>query len=128
MKKEDLRIGNLVIDEGGDILPIYTLGENVCFHNKSIFSEYNTIKGVSVTKESLLQFNEISFNWDKYNFMCGMVRYWIDLDKKRFQGKSISIIAEYDTIQLGITTIDYIHELQNLYFSLNKKDLTIKNI
>jgi len=65
--------------------------------------------------------------WNSFSFIDGMVKYYIDINKERFQNKySCEVIATYGDIQLAIATVKYFHELQNLIHSLTGQELTIK--
>ncbi len=50
MKWNELRIGNLVLDEDGDIVSIAGItGNSRVYHSPSLFSEIDTLSGIALT-------------------------------------------------------------------------------
>ena len=61
----------------------------------------------------------------QYHFAAGMVQYNIDINHTRFQGKGITVIAQYDNVQLAIATTNFAHQLQNLFQALTNKEIIL---
>lgn len=131
IEAKDLRLGNIVQDEHGIILYVFRLWNggaelseekdgsgDLDYSNEDIF-------GIPLTEEWLLKFEEISFIWGDYGFMDDMIRYVIDINHKKYQSTDIVIIADYDRVTLAIAQIQYVHQLQNLYFALTNKELEL---
>jgi hypothetical protein len=133
---QTLRLGNLVISEDDHVIEV----SEISWHNEGEYSIHwiagtaisrdyicnypiDTYRYVPITEEWLLKCKQIDFRYDKYFFTAGMVIYDIDINHKRYQAKDITIIAEYDNVQLAIAGINYMHELQNLYYALTKDEL-----
>lgn len=127
-----LRIGNLVIGENGDIMPVeyiiknkeddYTIGltnniGGVCKHEKNPIVSYRTdkIKGVPLSEQWLLDFGFYELKpleSDEHKWSTfGKEGVYIDLPYFEFNLEEISI------------EIKFVHQLQNLYYSLTNKEL-----
>jgi hypothetical protein len=132
MKANELRIGNYVRTYGQDvghrtIVGITPEGVNLLEQDEKI--DYNLIEPIPLTEDRLERFGldrTNGYGWLKYGFNHGMVWFFIDIEKKRFQGKRITVIAVYDDVELAICDIEYVHQLQNLYFALTGEELEIK--
>jgi len=130
IKPQDLRIGNWYLSVKFGIPVKCDLSDlyNLCA-NADGATDHPPIdqmfEPIALTEEWLLKCKQINYRYDKYIFMAGMVRYDIDINHKRYQAKDITIIAEYDNVQLAIAGINYVHQLQNLHFALTGEELTI---
>lgn len=125
IKTKELRIGNIVKDEHGIIQFVYQiyndsveLSSDLLGNDDLDYSE-DEIFGVEITVELL---EKIGFVHDGYGFY--------ELDKIR---KSLIICPNEDNLCLyrsdvgmsyyDVGDADYLHELQNLYFTLFKEEL-----
>lgn len=137
MKAEELRIGNYVkIDEG--IGKVVSLMSNT-FCNEYANDDYNItiemedgtfreeeeskVEGIPLTEEVLLTCGFEYINSD--NKMCGM------LSPDDGQGKKQRIMYFDNNFRTILNTwnympINYIHEVQNLYFAITNKELNIQ--
>lgn len=113
MEAKELRIGNLVLDKDNNIFAIAGILQNSVFkENAYIGMPLEWIKPIPLTEDYLLDFG-FNHNEEKNVFeLNGFLIYkqdcfWFDL---------IS-----DSIE-----IEYIHQLQNLYFSLTNEELIKK--
>lgn len=121
MKAEDVRIGNLVYYHIVDKLnePEERDAENIidCFDIAQMVGnpESNEYKPIPLTEEWLLKFgftHEGGYLWD-----CK------DLGYQRFIKNHL--IKGYFETHYANKHIQYIHQLQNLYFALTGKELTL---
>jgi hypothetical protein len=114
MKAKELRIGNLtyrievknknntVIDD----ITIYDMERIQEVHDKTF-----TYEPIPLTEEWLLR-----FNWNGYNPM--RFNHNFEIDK---QGR-LYCNSDYKGVN-----VNYVHQLQNLYFALNNKELEYNN-
>ena len=119
MKIQNYRIGNL-LDYNGEVVKITTLGidcnnnETIIATNKSFLwhvSKLDGIKPIQLTKEWLLK-----FNWNGYNPLHFNSNFKIDKQGRLYCN------GDYKGVN-----INYVHQLQNLYFDLSGKELTYEN-
>jgi hypothetical protein len=127
MKATDLRIGNIVTYGFDDepIYPervgkIYSINNNGCLiqllrhkHDVAI----GRIKPIPLTEEWLIKFGFVEcskgmYDYGDYTFNLEMCSLW------DYTGDEGYLIA---------TQIKYVHELQNLFYCLTKKELLITN-
>lgn len=127
MKASELRLGNLVWCFDKQVAEISTIGYDGCWANlldpeamqsTSQDVDMNYIQPIPLTKEWLTQFG---FSNNGYGeFVKG--RYMIDCeytDKGLFE---FCILGK----ALPDMEVEYVHQLQNLYFALTGKELTIE--
>ena len=125
MKANLLRIGNLLSVGNYDVkvVEIHHLGVQVCDLEETqdtweLFSD--RIKPIPLTEEWLLKFGFVTTQWDNfdsYRFEIGNNDYAI-------------VIYSDGNCEVGdvITTkINYVHQLQNLYFAITGEELTFKS-
>ena len=118
MKANELRIGNHIY-EGTDKLTIVT--PKVI---QDVIDNAWLYTGIPLTDELLLKCG--------FNFVFGVWRndkLWhtiIDLWKDDLGIKFVFDIDDNDGEIMGYTKLQYLHEIQNLYFSLTDEELTIK--
>lgn len=109
MKIEELRIGNLVYDTKGDV-------NTVCLET---FVKFNyQIKPIKLTEEWLIKLGfKRMFN---YYFIASL------------KGVSINITLQKTLVAYNFTDclkeLQYVHQLQNLYFSIKNRELPIKEV
>ena len=123
MKTSELRIGNLVygIDDYKDTaLPIYSINGDDTIRlkvgNESIGCySVDWIKPITLTKEWLVKFG--------FDGLYKNDDFFFELIHNDIIGFRLSIDGQY-----GYKEIKYIHELQNLYFALTRKELKRKKI
>jgi len=104
MKIKELRLGNLLL-RNNRTETVNRLSTTRI--NKNIASEY---QGIEITKDWLLKYNFVLFSSDYYT-LEDIISFSKDLSK-------IFILTD-NTVE----PIKYIHELQNLYYSLKRKEL-----
>ena len=114
LKIESLRIGNLVLDEDGDVLPVISLNKQTVFHPNGIFSDIRTIKPIPITEEWLLK-----FGFGKNVMYFDLV--YVELDEDGFYKLTDDNGDLVSTIE-----IKHVHQLQNLYFALTGEELQYK--
>lgn len=117
MLANELRIGNLVHNSHGDI---HAIGCN-CFHrfrDPSMDGNHSGFKPIPLTEEILLK---CGFEYQKDNNS-----YQLDSDLGfTIWGRVYSGFNVYvHDVEFG-ETINSLHQLQNLYFSLTQKELEV---
>ena len=107
MEAKELRIGNLVYEKG-KVKEMYSISNNNA-------KDYSNMKPIPLTEEWLLKFgfNKIS-GWDDYK---GWIKDDVELECDCYG---------FDFINYLDKGVDYVHQLQNLYFALTNNELTIK--
>ncbi len=124
MKAYELRIGNYVLDRGNKILRIdyweckdkvaQDMGNYFCepfglmpYH--PLTEEVEFLKPIQLTEEWLLK-----FNWNGYNPLHFNRNFEIDKQGRLYCN------GDYKGVN-----VNYIHQLQNLYFALTQTELTL---
>ena len=114
MKASELRIGNLVnYNEGGifKVIGIHEFGIDCENEIETTYMEYENFKPIPLTEEWLLKFG---FKNNRLGlFDC--VKVGDDI------GYHIYFIGKH------LKEVQYVHQLQNLYFALTGEELTIKD-
>jgi hypothetical protein len=118
IKVNELRIGNHVLDEHGNISIINTISRSVRISNDKYKWESKgeeQIHPIPLTDELLLE--------------CGFENYEVFKNTWGYNGIELYIQDGIIWIDLmnNSVEINYLHELQNLYFSLTKTELKIEN-
>lgn len=127
MKSSELRIGNLIGWHDGnreDFLPIEIQGivgkrihVNVNGSNQFCHESYQSFTPIPLTEEWLLKFG---FEKNYINIMeLGVLFLYVSGDEYSF-APSTRDDEEYFNVK-----IQYVHQLQNLYFALTNEELTI---
>jgi hypothetical protein len=109
MKANELRIGNLIFFPKGDVHKVnyetirllYTTNQPI-YHNP-----------IPLTEEWLLKFGFEKYDTNKYSI-------------NHFYIRKIGDEFETEVGECLYKTIDYVHQLQNLYFALTDEELTMK--
>ena len=115
MKASELRLGNFLQSDTNIIKIVGVVKKDIYYyHNKKnlYVLELNNFKPLPLTEEWLLKFGFEKYDTNKYSINHFYIR---------------KVGDEFET-QIGeclYKTIDYVHQLQNLYFALTKKELTI---
>jgi hypothetical protein len=123
MKANDLRIGNLVLALTGEtkytevvVNTIFGYGIN-SYYNEAEYV-YDEIKPIPLTEEWLLKFG---FTPNKYNDEFTLGDIMLDCEYTEKDTYNLSIGEYQSPIE-----IHYVHQLQNLYYALTNKELTIQ--
>lgn len=133
MKAEELRIGNLVSNmnprHNDSILTIESIGDNHevnVFYRKYLLSE---LEPIPLTEEWLLKFGyckkigaRVGYGYDCGHGIMRVIQYNATL----YQYRTWSNIDRLNGFSWNKTRIDYVHQLQNLYFALTGEELTLK--
>ena len=113
MKANELRIGNLIIS-------IYGIKYVTGVNNKGIFVPYgrghtliSKAWGVPLTEELLLGFGALKNG------------IYLDFHSLSLLKTKTGRFEVYLDEAWELTTIDYVHEWQNLYYAINKTELTL---
>lgn len=141
MKAEELRIGNYVkIDEGiGKVA--FIMDKNLC--NEYANDDYNItvemgdgtfreeeegkVEGIPLTAEILL-----NCGFEKINHISGYIFYSFDRNYKRekFAYMPLDVYLNPNYAKIANFTvrnnIEYVHQLQNLFYAINGKELNIQ--
>jgi len=121
MKVNELRIGNYVNADlyNNDLILI----ESICSKNEEIFNSttgeipLTSIKPIPLTEEWLLKFGFDLKKGTKY-FHKEFNRLYLDI--------SNPIYKHLGNVNGNLKEVEYVHQLQNLYFALTNEELTIK--
>jgi hypothetical protein len=120
MKANELRIGNLVnYNEGGifKVIGIHEFGIDCEDEIETTYMEYENFKPIPLTEEWLL----------KFGFEERMFGWWSDVLFLRTENRNGYFYDWQKTNQTTGTYIEYVHQLQNLYFALTGEELTFKS-
>jgi hypothetical protein len=114
MNANELRIGNKVLNQYGDIETITELSKIIANFETGC-STYGIIEPIPLTEDWLIKFG---FKKNKTHFYeKGRFVYRHDFGWK--------ILENWVKDWVGVAEIKYVHQLQNLYFALMGKELTI---
>jgi hypothetical protein len=120
MNIKELRIGNLLLDHLGRILKVAGIKDDYIYcelsNGEKLKYNIKTFKPINLTEEFLLKFGfDVVYGWDDYRgFIKDEVEIECDYNYKEFT----NFINK---------KIKYIHQIQNLYFSLTGNELTLNN-
>lgn len=117
MKATELRLGNLVYFTNGNVAFKITEIDNIGFGIENDFEttwvEHEEIEPIPLTEEWLLEFGA-----NKYEFDHKANQYRIE--------NMLFVIRENTFFDYGTgVKLQFVHQLQNLYFALNGEELTI---
>jgi hypothetical protein len=127
MKASELRIGNLVIYSNGSILfkviSISEFGIDIENEVEKTYIEYDEFEPIPLTEEWLLKF--------------GFIRHHADYANDVIYIKNVPDNIEFEwgvyPFELGSgfvinnsQKLNYVHQLQNLYFALTGEELVVK--
>lgn len=124
MEAKELRIGNLVIDEYGDLRKIISIEKKVVEFEHGIRQYYKDITPVQITETNLRMFrfkNEIPDSYQYGGVMSSEI--WHNKIHLWLTPFDCAIFRYQDDVR---KTIKYVHQLQNLYFALTGEELEIK--
>lgn len=135
MKTNDLRIGNLVLNEDGGVCKLFNIHEGYINHKPIPLTEEWLLK-FGFTKNSQFDFDlyEVLKHKDEYNefgYGSNEMQFAICLEDniefqiehhRYFDNKRL----DPQNICIPIRHIKYVHQLQNLYFALTGEELEVK--
>lgn len=130
MKPQELRIGNYVLTPNGEEM-ITNFIKSVCQFNDHDCWSANVIKPIPLKEEWLLNFGFEKIVFDSEETGYG-INYVLNLNSKTkivFEddmsfGVENSLIDTH-WLELDFDKFEGVHELQNLYYVLTKKELTL---
>lgn len=143
MTANELRIGNLV-DLGNRIAKVIEIGHLACVvvdleETQDTLEDYERTKPIPLTEEWLLKFgfvgknigNKLPESWYELKYLSNehepMITSWVSI-LINIETWSCVICDEYPD-EIGANTktkIEYVHQLQNLYFALVGEELNFK--
>ena len=116
MRASELRIGNLLQSDTNKIIKIVGVVKKdiYYYHNKKnlYVLELNNFKPIPLTEEWLIKLGLHQWTWGYYH-KNGFV---ISVERQVYFGEEEVWIAE----------LNYVHQLQNLYFALTGEELNYK--
>jgi len=118
MKTTELRIGNLVLLDGEEMIITGITKDYVYFEGGFSMISFTDIKGIPLTEEWLLKFG---FKKTKMKGNKNLMEF--------IKGNFIIYLYEEIEVYFSIwddITLKYVHQLQNLYFALTGEELEIK--
>lgn len=134
MKANELRIGNLV-DLGNRIAKVIEIGHLSCVvvdleETQDTIEDYKRTKPISLTEEFLLKFGFEPINKHDNAFITyadWTHNYFLQLDVRKADNKYLILDNSFDDLRaFSMVDIEYVHQLQNLYFALTGEELTFK--
>jgi len=124
MKTNELRIGNYLNGKQGRVIvtEIRTNNSVKIHDNTSSFYVGICLTPIEITKEWLLK---LGFEYSNFynNYKIKAAQYY---NSVRYDYEDCEWCYNNDSSDAGcyyVTSIKYVHELQNLYFALNKEEL-----
>lgn len=142
MTANELRIGNLV-DLGNRIAKVIEIGHLACVvvdleETQDTLEDYERTKPIPLTEEWLLKLgfekieNKLSESWYELKYLSNehepMITSWVSI-LINTETWSCVICDEFPE-EIGANTktkIEYVHQLQNLYFALVGEELNFKS-
>ena len=129
MQLQELRIGNYISDLDGKIIKVEELTICSSYTTKKRINNlpFDYYKPIPLTEEMLLKFGfEVENKTENgilYDYLIAYVSY-----PKNFQihskDREFFALSKYNN---GQKYFKYVHQLQNLYFTLTGEELTFKN-
>ena len=120
MKASELRLGNLVIHDS-KVKKVTTIGEKAVLLGKEMYAipyDYIVLDPIPLTPEWL---ERAGFRKLKSNIPNRII-----YEKGRFIFAQIKGKGQLSFSGAKINDIDYVHELQNLWYALTKQELSIE--
>lgn len=117
MKANELRIGNLIIDEHGTVSNIVEITDydRIAVGNNRVVKDLSNCEPIPLTEEWLLNF--------------GFRDHIININDLEFSlliKNKLLVIVHNDEPKGLCIDIEFVHQFQNIYFALNGEELTIK--
>lgn len=133
MNANELRIGNLIVrnyDEKHqeiDKITGYDLWHSEKINEINHFIEWKVIEPIPLTEEWLLKFG---FKKDDKSFWKHWLNYYLELTNFGAEYwypiyAEVPELSGNDEQRIHLTCIQYVHQLQNLYFALTGEELTL---
>ena len=126
---KELRIGNLVKDHLGRIQTVAEVRHDayICYLRNGAKLKYklNTTQPIPLTEEWLLK-----FSFERFLQETKFKLYFNKNKDSYYASISVSLHSDFcrvNVINQEITKVQYVHQLQNLYFCLCGEELEIKN-
>lgn len=114
----ELRIGNYVTEDGRLIL----------IHDGFGIDHAHNFEAIPITEEWILKFGfEIKEVRDIIEYLLNKAMFMFSIYRK--VGYDVFFLSQYSEIDkdiMGTTQIKYVHQLQNLYYSLTQEELALK--
>jgi hypothetical protein len=132
--KNELRIGNLV-DLGNRIAKIIEIGHLSCVvsdleETQDTMEDYERVKPILLMDEWLLKFSFEKIDKgdnDYITYTDSNHDYYLQIDVRRRDGKYCILDNSFDDLRdFSMVDIKYVHQLQNLYFTLTGEELILK--
>ena len=124
MRTTDLRIGNFIQDQFGDIITVDGLDDMDVFSCDCGDIPVHAVQPIPLTEQWLLDFwfnQSIEGQWYVYfDEMC--LTIYEDLPQYIVEIHDM----EMDKSSIFLMSIKYVHQLQNLYFALTQEELILK--
>lgn len=119
IQANELRIGNWIQDEYGKYWQVQELcqlkGDELTLNN-SVGATYRSMSGIPLTPEIL---EKCGFEYDKHTYSLGS--FWLS------EGEHGNWVVWLHGLSNGVTTtVQYVHELQNLFYCIKSSELEIK--
>ncbi len=116
MTANELRIGNLILNGIGEVFPVneITIGN---FHASQ--SVLGAFKPIPLTEEELLR---MGFEQHPYHFVKGK---FLIHEVGHYSWSLMMFDVVYDE-HVDLEIVDFLHQLQNLYFALTGEELKIQ--
>jgi hypothetical protein len=120
MKKNELRIGNLVKGIGFNVYWTIEGVKDGAIFASGEWRKLSAFEPIPLTEEWL---EMLGFEYNKFyqNFRIKAGDYFNSI--KYFDGEWCYNNDQSDAGCYFVTTVQYVHELQNLYFAINKEEL-----
>lgn len=129
MNQKDLRLSNLVKDHLGRTLQVTGLKDDNVYlalsNGENIRYNIKTIQPISITEEWLLKFGFTYNGWD-YDLNGFTFHAQGKDDDGSFYNTEFYILRKEIKTLISFR-VQYIHQLQNIYFALTERELTIKD-
>jgi hypothetical protein len=125
MKASEVRLGNLVYGVSDRIETVIGIGENsiTAYAGKLIKAKMKfpekDFRPIPLTEEWLVKFGFDSDGFKQYEFMN-----W-GLFVKKGMGKGYAASHGFFVQRFELTEINFVHELQNLFYALSQEELKI---
>jgi hypothetical protein len=126
MEARELRIGNFISDmhaSDGGYWKVWELKKETCHYGLFTY-KYENLKPIPLTIEWLEKFGFKLRNKEHYGTSYYMFLKEWSIRHKIKRGKDLFSLNMYSNY---VKYIEYVHQLQNLYFALTGKELTIKD-
>jgi hypothetical protein len=133
MKANELRIGNLV-DLGNRIAKIIEISNLSCVvvdleETQDTIEDYERTKPIPLTEEWLYKFGfkDIDKGDNDYiTYTDSNHDYYLQIDVRKRDGKYSILDNSFDDLRdFSMVDISYVHQLQNMYFTLTGEELIL---